>query len=123
MTFWLLNRNVISDSEIAGTIARQAPLFVGFPRQEYWSGLPFPSPGFLVTFPCFFLSELLDWIYFYFCFPKFVSRMTKQSDLLSTTCAYPQIVFTQTILLWDSQLKPETEAWTQKMIRNHWPAL
>ena len=20
-------------------------LFVGFPRQEYWSGLPFPSPG------------------------------------------------------------------------------
>ena len=26
------------------TIARQAPLFMGFPRQEYWSGLPFPSP-------------------------------------------------------------------------------
>ena len=26
-------------------IARQAPLFMGFPRQEYWSGLPFPSPG------------------------------------------------------------------------------
>ena len=23
----------------------QAPLFMGFPRQEYWSGLPFPSPG------------------------------------------------------------------------------
>ena len=27
------------------TIALQAPLSVGFPRQEYWSGLPFPSPG------------------------------------------------------------------------------
>ena len=27
------------------TIACQAPLSVGFPRQEYWSGLPFPSPG------------------------------------------------------------------------------
>ena len=27
------------------TIARQAPLSMGFPRQEYWSGLPFPSPG------------------------------------------------------------------------------
>ena len=26
-------------------IARQAPLTMGFPRQEYWSGLPFPSPG------------------------------------------------------------------------------
>ena len=22
-----------------------APLFMGFSRQEYWSGLPFPSPG------------------------------------------------------------------------------
>ena len=27
------------------TVARQAPLFMGLPRQEYWSGLPFPSPG------------------------------------------------------------------------------
>ena len=23
----------------------QAPLSIGFPRQEHWSGLPFPSPG------------------------------------------------------------------------------
>ena len=27
------------------TVARQVPLSMGFPRQEYWSGLPFPSPG------------------------------------------------------------------------------
>ena len=27
-----------------GTVACQAPLSVGFPRQEYWSGFPFPSP-------------------------------------------------------------------------------
>ena len=27
------------------TVARQAPLSVGFSRQEYWSGFPFPSPG------------------------------------------------------------------------------
>ena len=27
------------------TVAYQAPLTVGFSRQEYWSGLPFPSPG------------------------------------------------------------------------------
>ena len=27
------------------TVARQVPLSIGFPRQEYWSGLPFPSPG------------------------------------------------------------------------------
>ena len=27
------------------TIAYQAPLSMEFSRQEYWSGLPFPSPG------------------------------------------------------------------------------
>ena len=27
------------------TVAHQAPLFMGFSRHEYWSGLPFPSPG------------------------------------------------------------------------------
>ena len=27
------------------TVARKAPLFMGFPRQEYWSGLPFCFPG------------------------------------------------------------------------------
>ena len=26
-------------------MAHQAPLSMGFSRQEYWSGLPFPSPG------------------------------------------------------------------------------
>ena len=27
------------------SVAHQAPLYMGFSRQEYWSGLPFPSPG------------------------------------------------------------------------------
>ena len=27
------------------TVAYQAPPYMGFSRQEYWSGLPFPSPG------------------------------------------------------------------------------
>ena len=31
--------------EAPWTVACQAPLSVGFPRQEYWSGLPFSSPG------------------------------------------------------------------------------
>ena len=26
------------------TVAYQAPLFMEFPKQEYWRGLPFPSP-------------------------------------------------------------------------------
>ena len=27
------------------TVVCQAPLSMGFSRQEYWSGLPYPSPG------------------------------------------------------------------------------
>ena len=27
------------------TVARQAPLFMGFSRQDYWNAEPFPSPG------------------------------------------------------------------------------
>ena len=41
---WLFSCSVVSDSVTPWTIARQAPLFMGFPRQGYWSGLPFPSP-------------------------------------------------------------------------------
>ena len=29
------------------TVAHQVPMSKGFSRQEYWSGLPFPSPGYL----------------------------------------------------------------------------
>ena len=29
------------------SVARQAPLSAGFSRQEHWSGLVFPSPGYL----------------------------------------------------------------------------
>ena len=32
-------------SKRAWTVALQAPLSMGFPRQEYWSVLPFPPPG------------------------------------------------------------------------------
>ena len=31
--------------ETPRTVAHQAPPSTGFSRQEYWSGLPFPSPG------------------------------------------------------------------------------
>ena len=35
----------MSDSFVTPwTVACQAPLSTGFPRQEYWNGLPFPSP-------------------------------------------------------------------------------
>ena len=41
-----VNNSVMSDSLwTPWTGARQAPLSMGFSRQEYWSGLPFPPPG------------------------------------------------------------------------------
>ena len=40
------SRSVVSDSfATPWTVACQALLSMGFSRQEYWSGLPFPSPG------------------------------------------------------------------------------
>ena len=42
----VLRHQVMSDnSAILWTLARQAPLIMGLPRQTYWSGLPFPSPA------------------------------------------------------------------------------
>ena len=35
----------MSDSAVLWIIATQAPLSLGFSRQEYWSGLPCPLPG------------------------------------------------------------------------------
>ena len=32
-------------SHVLWTVACQAPLSMGFSKQEYWDGLPFPSPG------------------------------------------------------------------------------
>ena len=43
-----LNNNAISRVQLFVTtwaVARQAPLSMGFPRPEYWSGLSLPSPG------------------------------------------------------------------------------
>ena len=37
--------SVVSDSVTPWSVARQAPLSMGFPRQECWREFPFPSPG------------------------------------------------------------------------------
>ena len=48
------------------TVAHQAPLSMGFPRQEYWSGQPFPSPsnhpdpGIKLRSPALQMNSLLD---------------------------------------------------------------
>ena len=35
----------VQDFATPQTVAQQAPLSTGFPRQEYWSGMPFSSPS------------------------------------------------------------------------------
>ena len=82
------------------TVAHQAPLFMAFPRQKYWSGLPFSPPGDLTNpeikpeFPVkagdsLLLShrEALKWIiqrqcfcYFFFQFRKFSLNLTYSSS-------------------------------------------
>ena len=47
MKVQMFSCSVVPDSETPWTVARQAPLSMGFPRQEYWSGLSCPSPGVL----------------------------------------------------------------------------
>ena len=71
------SRSGVSDSATPWTAAHQAPLSLGFSRQEYWSGLPSPSPedlpdpgidptspalagGFFTTEPCGKPSEVLS---------------------------------------------------------------
>ena len=59
--------SVVSDSATPWTLDSQAPLSMGLSRQEYWSGLPFPSPedlpdpGVELPFPAlagrFFITE------------------------------------------------------------------
>ena len=41
----MLSHSVMSNSATPWTVDCQAPLSMGFSRQEYWSGLPLPSPG------------------------------------------------------------------------------
>ena len=40
-----VSHSAVSDSAIPRPVACQAPLSMGFSRQENWSGWPFPSPG------------------------------------------------------------------------------
>ena len=65
------------------TIACQAPMSIGFSRQEYWSGLSFPPPGGLSNpgiqpwkggvASLFFFLAYLKFYQFYFSFKKQLS--------------------------------------------------
>ena len=73
----MLVHSVVSNSVIPGTVVNQATLSMGFSRQEYWVGLPFPSPGDLFdpgnkptspalqadSLPSELPGKLLVWVY------------------------------------------------------------
>ena len=50
MCVCVISHSVMTNSFVTPwTVASQALLYVGFPRKEYWSGLPFPPPGVFRT--------------------------------------------------------------------------
>ena len=76
----------------------QAPLAMGFPRKEYWSGLPFPTPGDLpdpgielcllhwqaVSVPLRHLGETLKIAYrmlLSFCLESLISKIKKLQSM------------------------------------------
>ena len=42
---WCMDAKLLQSCETLWTVICQAPLSMEFSRQEYWSGLPFPTPG------------------------------------------------------------------------------
>ena len=64
ITACMLNRfSRVRLSATLWTAAHQAPLSMGFSRQEYWSGLPFPSPDRYLA-PEILLVVLVPRVYF-----------------------------------------------------------
>ena len=72
------------------TAAHQAPLSMGFSRQEYWSGLPFPSPGDLPYPGIKLMSPALASRFFTTQSPQY-----PLSSLVSTTVHYSFITRTK----------------------------
>ena len=61
------------------TAAHQAPLSMGFSRQEYWSGVPLPSPKRLFTSN---IMPQFTGIYFWFSFGSFFTLHFKRGNFL-----------------------------------------
>ena len=69
------------------TVARQAPLAIGFSRQEYWSGLPFTSPLNTITscfqaysyLVCLFRLNNSDSFYFWLLNPQLKVSMNTRA--------------------------------------------
>ena len=70
MLCFVLSCSGLSDSSTLWTVECQAPLSIGFSRQEYWSGLPFPTPGDLPSpgiEPISCVSCTGRWVLYHLC--------------------------------------------------------
>ena len=59
------------------TIALQAPLSMGFSRQEYWSGLPFPSPLIWLGLCKYLFSKIKQ---------RWIANITNYSSVPDSSC-------------------------------------
>ena len=85
---------------IPWTVTHQAPLCMGFPRQEYWSGLPFPSPGDLPHPRIEHASpELADGFFTTSATLEALRHFSKQRDALETHWIFCQYFVIQLFLL------------------------
>ena len=76
------------------TIALQAPLSMGFSRQEYWSVLPFPTPGDLPNpgiEPASLASPVLAGGFFNHCARGFSVKLP-YDPIIPLLCIYPEKV-------------------------------
>ena len=91
--------SVLSDSfATLRTVACQASLSMGFPRPEYWSGLPFPSPGDLPNpgiEPESFMSPALAFRFFTTC----ASWEAPYMNIIISICSMMSDFFGSTLCL------------------------
>ena len=96
LTNWLLTLHHSMHVHVPSHVC-QAPLSTGFPRQEYWSVLPFPSPGYL---PDSGINPIV----------QFKPQTAKQELPFIMTLKYWVICFFQ-FLLWTSNQQSSNYIW------------
>ena len=115
--WWWFSHEVVSNSfATPWTVAHQAPLPMGFFRQEYWSGLPFPSPGDLPNpgikpvFPAlaggFFTTEPPGKLYYPFNVHRIYSYVPSFISTISDMCTYFSLAWQRLIRFIDIFKEP-----------------
>ena len=87
---WKGSRSVVSDLATPWTAAHQAPLSMGFSRQEYWSGVPLPSPILSATVTYFLIvRNLYPFILYVPCYMMRPLYWTNLNPVMGTPTPVP----------------------------------